>query len=100
MRVIFGVLLAMTFTAGAWAQTGTPAGVAYKYPNKVLQGLREHPEPRGYEGQVLALKARMERLARKDGGHLTAEHQASLQRDLDRLNRDYGMRRASSGTTL
>jgi len=46
-----------------------------------------------YEARIAALKARMQRLTAADGGQLTPEHQASLQKDLDTLNREFGVKR-------
>lgn len=47
-----------------------------------------------YEARIAALKARMLRLTAADGGQLTPEHRASLQKDLDSLNREFGLKRA------
>jgi hypothetical protein len=42
-----------------------------------------------YDQAIMTLKAKMERLTREDGGHLSAEHQASLQKELDDVNRRF-----------
>ena len=55
----------------------------------------DYPSPQErYEARIAALKARMQRLTAADGGQLTPEHKASLQKDLDSLNREFGVKRA------
>lgn len=46
-----------------------------------------------YDLAVMMLKRKMERLAREDGGELSAAHQASLQKELDDVNRRFGAAR-------
>ncbi len=42
-----------------------------------------------YDHNIMMLKKKMERLTREDGGQLSATHQASLQKELDDVNRHY-----------
>lgn len=44
-----------------------------------------------YNAQVMALKAQMKILTRRDGGRLSDEHRAALQGRLDELNRSFGI---------
>jgi hypothetical protein len=45
-----------------------------------------------YLQKVEALKDKVARTKAQDGGQLTAEHEASLKGELDRLNRIYGVK--------
>jgi hypothetical protein len=47
-----------------------------------------------YAARIMALKAKMQRLTAQDGGRLTPEHQASLQRELDGVNKSFGIKPA------
>jgi hypothetical protein len=42
-----------------------------------------------YDHAIMALKQKMERLTREDGGQLSQEHQASLQKELDGVNQHF-----------
>jgi hypothetical protein len=42
-----------------------------------------------YDQAIMTLKQKMERLTREDGGQLSAAHQASLQKELDDVNRRF-----------
>jgi hypothetical protein len=61
---------------GLFAEPSTPADS--------LANLQE-----SYDLSIMMLKKKMQRLTREDGGQLSAAHQASLQADLDRVNRRY-----------
>lgn len=47
-----------------------------------------------YAAKIAQLKTKMLRLTAADGGELTAEHKASLQKELDSLNRRFGIKPA------
>jgi hypothetical protein len=42
--------------------------------------------------KVETLKEKATRMEAKDGGQLTPEHEASLKREFDKLNRTYGVK--------
>jgi hypothetical protein len=42
-----------------------------------------------YDHAIIMLKKKMDRLTREDGGQLSAAHQASLQKELDDVNRRF-----------
>jgi hypothetical protein len=44
-----------------------------------------------YLMRIETLKEKVAQTKARDGGRITAEHEASLQRELDKLNRVYGM---------
>ena len=48
-----------------------------------------------YEAKIVELKAKMDRLTATDGGQLSAEHRAGLQKELDALNRRFGVKPAA-----
>jgi hypothetical protein len=47
-----------------------------------------------YAAKIMALKDKMQRLTVQDGGQLTPEHRASLQRELDGVNKSFGIKPA------
>jgi hypothetical protein len=49
---------------------------------------------RSYDLRMLRLKAKMQRLTAQDGGELSTAHEASLQKELDGVNRFYGLKPA------
>jgi hypothetical protein len=95
MRAIVGLALAFGLATSATADENQ-ISVVIPVPgqqggnNSPGTGLSTFPlDPGGYGAELAQLKRRMERLTRKDGGRLTPAHQASLQRDLNALNRRY-----------
>jgi hypothetical protein len=79
-------LASAALATGAMAQSLSDAGVAHP-PVSRAPGA----DPRAnYDWHVTMLKKKMSRLTRQDGGQLSAAHQASLQKELDDLNRRYG----------
>ncbi|HEY3950967.1 hypothetical protein [Phenylobacterium sp.] len=50
-----------------------------------------------YNQKIIALRDKMQKTARADGGQLTAEHKAALQKELDGINRQFGVKAASAG---
>ena len=100
MRAILGLVLAAGLASSAAAQVldkPPPAPVQKGGYTFTAHGARPLQEDRHiYEMQLLKLKSEMERLTREDGGQLTAEHQASLQKRLDDLNRAYAPERQAS----
>jgi hypothetical protein len=48
-----------------------------------------------YEAKIVELKAKMDRLTAADGGQLSAQHRAGLQKELDDLNRRFGLKPAA-----
>ncbi len=103
MRAILGFVLAAGLATSAAAQgpveavSPGPAPVQEGGYTFSAHGARPLQEDRHiYEMQLLRLKREMDRLTREDGGQLTAEHQASLQKRLDDLNRAYAPARQAS----
>jgi hypothetical protein len=47
-----------------------------------------------YAGRIMALKQKMQKLTAQDGGQLSDEHKAGLQRELDGLNKSFGIKPA------
>jgi hypothetical protein len=47
-----------------------------------------------YDARMLALKAKMQRLAAQDGGQLSLRHAVSLQRELSDVNHWFGLKPA------
>jgi hypothetical protein len=47
-----------------------------------------------YAAKIMALKEKMQRLTVQDGGQLSDEHRASLQRELDGVNKSFGIKPA------
>src|SRR5690349_5881486 len=107
MRAILGLMLAMGFTTAASAQdmVQNPDSQIY-IPTSVpgqVSDYRNAPladGAGGYEEQVMQLKRRVERLTQKDGGELTTEHVAMLERELRQLNRQYGKDRPPRRSTF
>jgi hypothetical protein len=47
-----------------------------------------------YAARIMALKQKMAKLTQQDGGQLSDEHKASLQRELDGVNKSFGIKPA------
>lgn len=47
-----------------------------------------------YAARIQALRQKMAKLTREDGGQLSDEHKAGLQRELDGLNKSFGIKPA------
>ena len=47
-----------------------------------------------YAAKIMALKQKMQKLTQQDGGQLTDEHKAALQRELDGVNKSFGIKPA------
>jgi hypothetical protein len=47
-----------------------------------------------YVARIRALKSKMDKLTQQDGGQLSDEHRASLQRELDGVNKSFGIKPA------
>ncbi|THD68156.1 hypothetical protein [Phenylobacterium sp.] len=80
---------ALALTTPAFAQMGLgsiPSQNQYQYIPDEL-GF-----PPGYVKQVTALSYRVLETKAEDGGRLTPEHAASLQQELDALNREFHVR--------
>ncbi|HLZ73889.1 hypothetical protein [Phenylobacterium sp.] len=48
-----------------------------------------------YAAKILALRQKMQKLTQQDGGRLSDEHKASLQRELDGVNKSFGIKPAA-----
>ena len=84
---------AVAFSGPALAQMGGMMPMGPGSGTNDAQYLQEDRSlPPAYVKQVTALSYRTLELRAEDGGKLTAEHRASLQRELDRLNREYRVR--------
>ena len=66
-----------------------PANSAYSVPGDgpTFRSPRER-----YLAQLADLRARSQRMTASDGGALTEQHRERLQKELDRLNRRFGMK--------
>jgi hypothetical protein len=69
----------------------------FSSPPQVVHGIGHPgmiflPAQERYDIRLLALKTKMQRLAVQDGGQLSLKHQASLQRELDGVNRSFGLK--------
>ncbi len=86
---------ALALAAPAFAQ-GSVAGGGQLGPGMGTNNSQYLQEDRGlpqaYVKQVTALSFRALELRAEDGGRLTSEHRTSLQRELDRLKREYRVR--------
>lgn len=106
------LILTLTATAALGLATAAAAQQSVNGPNQMPNipqgsggsfGMNIHEgEASGYEAAVMRLKLKVDRVTHEDGGQLTSEHLASLQGELDALNRQYGRkpqvpRRASFG---
>jgi hypothetical protein len=84
---------ALALAAPAHAQMGpmSPMGPGGTVPsqNQYQYLPNDHSLPQGFVKQVTALSYRTLELRAEDGGKLTPEHLASLQRELDQLKRQY-----------
>lgn len=86
-----GVALCVALGAStAMAQTVESGGSA-----SMVQGEYHAPGPgccdprNDYKASLTSLKWEIDRQTRKDGGHLTAAHEAKLQSELDDINRRF-----------
>jgi hypothetical protein len=95
-----GLAAAAFLATGAMAQPAPADGrAASSVPSNTpddgaaeLAALGERPAvspQESYDEAIMALKQKMERLTREDGGQLSAAHQASLQKELDEVNRRF-----------
>lgn len=74
-------------------------GAATAQESEIARGVRMHEDalqtqaekPRDpYTEAMVALKTKLQRLTQADGGKLTPEHQAAIQKELDVINQKYG----------
>ncbi|MGZ6040103.1 MAG: hypothetical protein ACXWKR_15640 [Phenylobacterium sp.] len=47
-----------------------------------------------YAAKITALRQKMQKLTQQDGGQLSEEHRAALQRELDGVNKSFGIKPA------
>jgi hypothetical protein len=84
---------ALALASPAFAQMGLSAatgpGGAVPSQNQYQYLPNDHSLPQSYVKQVTALSYRTVELRAEDGGKLTPEHLASLQRELNQLKRQY-----------
>jgi hypothetical protein len=94
-RVLAAALAASLALPGlAWAQSGMMMNQMPVQPHEQFTGL---PPPlptrqERYWTKLSSLRDKTLRTKAKDGGQLTAEHAASLQHELDQLNRQFGLK--------
>ena len=96
MRAILSLALAAGLVASA-AVAQVPIATepppvperAAGYDEGRLVGGVEHSDR--YEMRLIALKKKVDRQTREDGGQLTPEHQAGLQKQFDDLNSEFGL---------
>ena len=60
-----------------------------------VDGARFPTSQERYAAKIVALRQKMQKLTQQDGGQLSAEHKASLQRELDGVNRSFGIKPAA-----
>jgi hypothetical protein len=103
MRLLIGSCMALgvaAFATAALAQSRGADQVSSYLPSPpVAQGsfLDDRATPAesrvnlqdSYDHAILMLKKKMDRLTREDGGQLSPAHQASLQKELDDVNRRF-----------
>jgi hypothetical protein len=99
MRLLIGVALgaavaalstaAMAQSAGADQVSAMPSPPTQQGALPTSLGDRQANLQESYEQEIMMLKKKMERLTREDGGQLSAEHQVSLQKQLDDVNRRF-----------
>ena len=86
---------ALALAAPAFAQVGTSVGdgfAGYVNPSQPDAGPDSSSLPKSYMKKVTDLSYKVMEQRREDGGKLTPEHLASMQREFDRLNHQYGIR--------
>ncbi len=86
---------ALALAAPAFAQLGTSVGegfAGYVNPSQPDAGPDGAGLPKSYMKKVTDLSFKVLEQRREDGGRLTPEHLAMLQRQFDRLNHSYGLR--------
>jgi hypothetical protein len=108
MRALIGIVVGVAASSLATATVAQSSQASGGFPAEVRQGgdgsfvpgvataIGERGAPLGgavvptrYEFALAMLQADVDRLTRSDGGHLTSEHQAGFQKDLDDLNRHF-----------
>ena len=97
MRTFTLVLLAaLGASTAALAQSQTYSSMESPVPQGASNGARQDSgaswipsEQWWYDWSIANLRDKMLKIQAKDGGQLTPEHAAALQRELDRLNRKY-----------
>jgi hypothetical protein len=62
--------------------------------NGGLDGARFPTPQERYAARIMALKQKMQKLTQQDGGQLSEAHRAALQRELDGVNRSFGIKPA------
>ena len=87
-RVIFSLVVAFAVAGAARAQESAIAAMVQMHQDGQPVQLDKARDP--YTEAMLALKAKLQRQTKADGGQLTAEHQASIQKELEALNQRYG----------
>ena len=60
-----------------------------------VDGARLPTEQERYAARIMALKQKMQKLTAQDGGQLSEAHRAALQRELDGVNRSFGIKPAN-----
>ncbi|HEY0435565.1 MAG TPA: hypothetical protein VGC92_02925 [Phenylobacterium sp.] len=91
---------ALTVAPAAFAQSVSPTYSEMQAPLPQGSGafvgsdLTDTPADR-YDFSVMMLKKKVDRVTREDGGALTPEHASALQKELDTLNRRFGVKVAS-----
>src|SRR5689334_8653557 len=78
---------AMGQSAGADQVSTMPSPPAQQGAFPTSLGDRQANLQDSYDQEITMLKKKMDRLTREDGGQLSAAHQASLQKELDDVNR-------------
>jgi hypothetical protein len=85
---------ALALAAPAFAQMGNmaPMGPSSVNQNRDQYLQEDRSLPQAYVKKVTALSYRTLEIKAEDGGRLTPEHAATLQRELDQLQRQYRVR--------
>jgi hypothetical protein len=105
MRSYFGISIVAAIAAGAVATAaaaqsrGTDQVSQYMPPPGQQGSILPTPAEdlanlqQSYDTAIMMLKKKMDRLTREDGGQLSPAHQASLQQELDAVNRRFRLAR-------
>ena len=96
MRLPIFTLALLGLAGAAQAQMGpmmmTPMPQASAPYGGDFDAARYPSQQERYAAKMAALKAKMLKLTAADGGQLSPEHRASLQKELDSLNRQFGLK--------
>jgi hypothetical protein len=80
--------------SGQMGQMGAGSMMSSAPPNSGIDEARFPTAQQRYAAKIMALKQKMAKLTQQDGGQLSDAHKASLQRELDGVNKSFGIKPA------